>query len=444
MKFHEVLRLTEPCRIAVVGAGGKTTTMLRLAESCSGKVVLTTTTHIGLDQVERVNKVSIIEADEDIMQMDWGNLEKVTCITGPSLDGNRLTSLTAQQLSALCAASKIFEFSVLIEADGARMLPLKAPGINEPVIPDWVDTVIVMAGLSAVGKNLDEKSVFRSEEYAKLSGIKPGEEITPNSMKEILCHETGGLKRIPVGARRILIFNQADAVEQVSEIMRIAIYCKDYYDQVLIGTIGLGKPEPDIIARVENTAGIILAAGGSTRLNGEPKQLLEFQEETLLERAITTANKAGLAPIIVVTGYQASLVKEAIRSLDVEVAENPDWRNGQSTSIKAGLRLLGSRSGAAVFMLVDQPFVPVELINTIVAEHITSMVPIIAPMVDDTRSNPALFDRVTFTELMSLSGEMGGRGIMGHFKHSWIPWLDKRLLLDIDTPEDLEKCIHAA
>jgi molybdenum cofactor cytidylyltransferase len=416
---------------------------MRLAGSCSGKVVFTTTTHIGLDQVEQVNKV-IIEADEDIMQMDWGNLEKITCITGPSLDGNRLTSLTVQQLSALSEASKIFAFSVLIEADGARMLPLKAPGKNEPVIPEWVDTVIVVAGLSAVGRNLDDKSVFRPEEYAKLSGITLDNEITPNSLKEVLCHESGGLKRIPDGARRILILNQADAIEQVSEIMRIAIYCNNHYDQVLIGSIGPGQPEPDIIARVENTAGIILAGGGATRMYGEPKQLLEFQEETLLERAIITAKKAGLAPIIVVTGYQALLVKESIRKLDVEVVDNPDWRNGQSTSIKAGLRQLGSRSEAAVFMLVDQPFVPVELINTIVAEHITNMVPIIAPMVDDTRSNPVLFDRVTFTELMSLSGETGGRGIMGLFKHSWIPWLDKRLLLDIDTPEDLEKCIHAA
>ncbi len=139
MKFHEVLRLKEPCRVAVVGAGGKTSTILRLAESLPGKVVITTTTHIGLDQIKEVGNSIFIEESDELFNFDWLNLEKVSSITGPSLDGDRLTSLSEVQLYALYSASKKYEFSILIEADGARMLSLKAPGANEPVIPGgWI------------------------------------------------------------------------------------------------------------------------------------------------------------------------------------------------------------------------------------------------------------------------------------------------------------------
>ncbi len=65
-------------------------------------------------------------------------------------------------------------------------------------------------------------------------------------------------------------------------------------------------------------------------------------------------------------------------------------------------------------------------------------------MVNDQRSNPVLFDRMTFDELSLMEGDTGGRTIMGHFEHTWLPWLDTRLLMDIDTPEDLERCNLAA
>ncbi len=306
-----------------------------------------------------------------------------------------------------------------------------------------MDTVIVVAGLSNLGKTLDEVHVFRPEKFAKISGIQLGDRISPDSLKYFLCHEDGGLKRIPPGVRRILLLNQADRVESTSEIMRIANYCKEEFNIVLIGSIGLESPEPSINARVENSAGIILAGGGSTRMRGMSKPMLDFMGKSLLERAINTAQSAGLAPIIVVTGYQSDLVTESIRQMDIEVVENLKWENGQSTSIQAGLSQLGDRCGAAVFMLVDQPFVSVELIQKLVDEHQTNLVPIIAPMVDDRRANPVLFDRMTFAELMTLTGDTGGRAVMGHYNHVWVPWLDKRLLLDIDTQADLEACIGA-
>jgi len=225
-------------------------------------------------------------------------------------------------------------------------------------------------------------------------------------------------------------------------IMRIAYSCQDYYDQIIICSFGYPRVTPEIHARVEKTAAIILAAGGSSRIKGLAKPLIEFDGDTLINRAILTAKQSGLSPVIIVTGYQSDQVIKTLSDKNIEIVVNKEWKNGQSTSIKAGLRKLADRRGAAIFMLVDQPFVSVELIERLRNFHMTSLTQIVAPIVEDNRSNPVLFDRTTFTELLGLEGDTGGRAIMGHFSHQWIPWLDKRLLMDIDTQEDLVRCMN--
>jgi molybdenum cofactor cytidylyltransferase len=444
MKLHEIMRLHEPCRIAVVGAGGKTSTIWRLAESFTQNVVITTTTHLGLDQIEKTEQKFFASSTSDLVLIDWGNLPKIVSITGPVIDGHRLDGLSPENINFLYERSIEHHFSILIEADGARMLPLKAPAEHEPVIPEWVDAVIVLAGMSALGKPLSSDTVFRPEVFGKLGRLKEGEVISVEGLERVLCHLNGGLKGILEKAKRILVLNQAEDDKLLPDIMRIANHCKDKYDQVLITALGYQHLEPVVFARVEHIAAIILSAGGSSRMNGKPKPLVEFQGETLIERAVTTATIAGFNPEIVVTGYQSNLVISKLAGMDIEVAENSEWESGQSSSIRAGLRKLGDRCGATIFMLVDQPFVSTELLEKLKNQYMTSMVPIIAPMVDDQRSNPVLFDRMTFDELLLLEGDMGGRAIMGHFEHTWLPWLDTRLLIDIDTPEDLERCFHAA
>lgn len=443
MKLHEVIRLKEPCRVALVGAGGKTSTLWRLADSFDGKVVITTSTHISTDQVERADSNIYIESILDLHHINWAELPRVTSITGPVVDGNRLQGLTVNECEYLFECSRKNEFSVIVEADGARMLPLKAPAAHEPVIPAGIDVVIVVAGLSGLGQPLDERTVFRVEEFGRLSGIAFGQSITADGMAKVLYNPEGGLKDIPGSAQRVLLINQLDALDDKSIAMRIANIGIREYDRVIIGSVGYHHELPVIAARIEPVAGIILAAGGSTRLNRKSKPLLEFEGETLISRTVKTAKMAGLDPVIVVTGYHAKDVAKVLNGLDVEIKLNTEWESGQGSSVRAGLRQLGDRCGAAIFLLTDQPFVTPELIEKLVQEHQTAIIPIIAPLVDGTRANPVLFDRVTFNDLMALQGDTGGRGIMGRFEHSWLPWLDKRLLMDIDTPEDLKRCQNA-
>jgi molybdenum cofactor cytidylyltransferase len=94
--------------------------------------------------------------------------------------------------------------------------------------------------------------------------------------------------------------------------------------------------------------------------------------------------------------------------------------------------------GSAVFLLADQPQTPIELVKALRDQHAQTLDPIVAPLIDDRRGNPVLFDRVTFADLLSLTGDVGGRAVFAKYPIAYVPWHDANLLLDVDTPEDYQ------
>ena len=102
---------------------------------------------------------------------------------------------------------------LLVEADGARQKPLKAPAENEPPIPAFVAMVVVVAGMSGLGKPLSAEEVHRPEIFSSLSGLKIGETISGEALVRVLAHRQGGLKNIPRRARHSVLLNQADTPE---------------------------------------------------------------------------------------------------------------------------------------------------------------------------------------------------------------------------------------
>jgi molybdenum cofactor cytidylyltransferase len=153
--------------------------------------------------------------------------------------------------------------------------------------------------------------------------------------------------------------------------------------------------------------------------------------------------EAGLSPVLVVAGAYAAQVQAAIEDLPVTLVYNPDWESGQSASLAAGLRVLPPATGAALFLLVDQPHVPATLARSLAALHAETLAPIVAPLVDGKRGNPVLFDRQTFSDLMDLHGDIGGRALFARYPVNWLPWHDASLLLDIDRPEDYERFMES-
>jgi len=288
-----------------------------------------------------------------------------------------------------------------------------------------------------LGLPFTEETVHRMDEFAALSGISPGEKITPQVEARVLTHQNGGLKNIPKNAQKVLLLNQADTNEVKAAALQVANLTVSIFDRVIIASMKR-HTSPHIHARYEPVAGILLAAGGSTRL-GEPKQLLEKDGIPLVRQMAITGLASGLNPLIVVTGANQDGIRQALSGLPVQFATNPDWKSGQGTSVAAGVSALPSRSGGAVFLLSDQPFVTEPLIRTLLHEVATTRTTVVAPLTDGKRANPVYFDRITFPELETLTGDTGGRILFSKYRPHYFDWHDTRILLDLDTPEDVMK-----
>lgn len=439
MDLIKALRLADPASrqpvISLAGSGGKTSLLFALAQELSQRspVLVSASTHLGSWQTSQANYHLTAE---EINDLDFLPNQGIILVTG-TLDGERTRPLRPEVLQALYEIAKNKNLPLLIEADGSRQKPVKAPADHEPAIPSFSTKVIVCAGLSALGAPLTEAHVHRPEQFAHLSGSTLGHPIAPEALARVLLHPQGGLKNIPVHAEKIVFLNQADNGDQSARGGSLAKKLLPAFDTILVGSI-----HHKSLVRLEPTAGILLAAGSSTRY-GKPKQLLDWKGKPFVRHVAETALQAGLWPVVVVTGHSAPQVESCLSGLPVQMVHNPQFKEGQSTSIRAGVSSLPAQTGASFFLLADQPHIPVGILHALMETHAKSMDPIIAPMVrEEFRANPVLFDRTTFPSLLALKGDIGGRAIFSQYKMQYLPWQDESLLLDIDTPEEYRQFLQ--
>ncbi|MDY6872630.1 MAG: selenium cofactor biosynthesis protein YqeC [Chloroflexota bacterium] len=427
--------------IAVTGAGGKSGLMYALAKALDQPVVLTTTTHLGAWQTQLAERHLINNSDENFLKQ-IPNQFKSLLLTGPVAEDDRLTALpdaVLREVSVLCREQG---WTLLIEADGARQRPLKAPADYEPVAPEWVDEVIVLAGLSALGKPLTAETVHRPERFSALTGVPAGGVITVEAVAELLSSPQGGLQGLPEGARRWLFLNQADTARGQALGQRLAMRLREVYSNILIGSLHEPGQAGPIFSRIMPITGVILAAGGSRRL-GRPKQLLTWRGRPFIRQVCLNALAGGLTPLIVVTGAESGGIRAAVEDLPVEFVHNPDWEAGQSTSLHSGLGAVPDEARGAMFLLSDQPQAGPVLISDLVARFYEQGAPITAPQVGGRRGNPVLFARETFGALSQVRGDSGGRAVFSQFDVDWLPWVDERVTLDVDDEGDYERMMDA-
>lgn len=156
---------------------------------------------------------------------------------------------------------------------------------------------------------------------------------------------------------------------------------------------------------------IILAAGESRRM-GKPKQLMPLGKTTILERTVENFLNSKVYDVIVVVGYRAEEVISLIANRPVAVVVNSAYRDGMSTSIVAGLSLIGDKTQGVMLALADQPFVDSQTINRLIEVFGAHNKGIAIPVYQGQRGHPVIFTIRYKEELLALKGDIGGRQII--------------------------------
>lgn len=439
MKLIEALRVDSKTRLSFVGSGGKTSSLIRLGYEWPNICIAAATTHIGKNQIQYFINHQIL--DNNITGTGY-RLSESTLFTGKDVVENRLNGIDPQFWNELNRIAEENDVPVFIEADGSKMKPLKAPAAHEPPVPEWVNHVVVSVGISILGKPLDESYVHRAELFSSLTGLEMGKPVNWQAIMKMLTHPQGGLKNIPRHARKSVLLNQVDCLTDKTGLPTFCHQVLSHYDSVIIASLNdpdakdeETKIDNEVVQVEERIAGIIVAAGNSSRM-GQPKAFLHWKGEPFVRACALQAISAGLDPVIIIAGQEFEKIQDTVQDLPVQVIQNVDWNEGQSSSIRAAIKALPKRVGGAIFQLVDQPHIPVTLLRKLKYEHSTSLSPIVLPEANGRRANPVLFDRRTFNSLLAIQGDVGGRVIFSQYPIKTIRWFDESILIDVDTPDD--------
>jgi molybdenum cofactor cytidylyltransferase len=207
--------------VAFTGGGGKTSLLLELSRQLSrrgDRVLITTTTKLGLDQTE---------GSDVFWSIDWFEIEAALDRGRPVFvlsdgDEHKVVGYDPDTVGELYAESSAG--FVLVEADGSRRRPLKAPAEYEPVVPEAASVVVVVMGVDAIGRTIFEAS-HRPARAAELTGLAETDVITPAVAASVLTHPGGGLKGIPSSARVVVAITKvtegaAQAAAEVEALVR--------------------------------------------------------------------------------------------------------------------------------------------------------------------------------------------------------------------------------
>jgi probable selenium-dependent hydroxylase accessory protein YqeC len=177
--------------VALVGAGGKKTSLYRIAREHPGRVAISTTVHIP-------------PFDCDIVE---AAAPRVVAFAGPVDKTNRHAGLAPERIESLYAGGQ-FDLC-LIKADGARSRLIKAPAAHEPVLPAGLDALLVYASIRAVGRRLDGDVAHRPDRVAELLGIQPGATLSAVHVGQLLARAYGSI-RANAHHRSIAVINMVD------------------------------------------------------------------------------------------------------------------------------------------------------------------------------------------------------------------------------------------
>jgi molybdenum cofactor cytidylyltransferase len=466
MLLSYALRIHSGDVVTFTGAGGKTTLMFRLAEELRAAgltVITTTTTRVSAEQtrlaparlaLDTAMAPDVLAARVGMAIAAYGH---VFLYSPSTVEPGKVAGISPQVVDTL-AARRAADV-IIVEGDGARRLPFKAPAEHEPVVPAATTILAPVVGLDVLGAPLDVDHVHRPERIAGLTGAAPDDSVTPALIAAVLAHPQGGIKGLPPVARLVPVLNKTDdppRLDAAHEIARLLLAAGEI-DGVIIARAqgGATLPAPPDSTLFEDgqpaleawtrTGAVVLAAGGASRY-GALKQLLPWRDARPLVAHVAAQALAcpDVSRVVVTVGADAEQVRHALAGYAVEAVDVPDWAEGQSRSVRAGLAALltgnahAGEPGAVLFLLADQPGISPGLLSALITKHRQTLAPVVAPRYHGRRGNPVLFDAGTFPEFDALQGDIGARPILQAHRDAiaWVDWPTPEVVEDIDTPEN--------
>jgi probable selenium-dependent hydroxylase accessory protein YqeC len=240
--------------ISLVGAGGKTTLMFRIAKelALSGKKVVTTTTTKILEPATGETSSLFIDSDEEKIK-DFVGRHLVPyhplTIALERLGSGKLKGVSPDLVDELWGSYDID--AIIIEADGAAGRPVKAPREWEPVIPSSTTLVVAILGVDGMEMELNEENVFQPERVSKITGIPIGERLTDEAMAILMTHPEGIFKGTPSSSRVIAFLNKVDIPNGVVKAKSIGqkIFEKKHrqIERIVLGQLKNEPPVAEVI-----------------------------------------------------------------------------------------------------------------------------------------------------------------------------------------------------
>jgi molybdenum cofactor cytidylyltransferase len=190
----------------------------------------------------------------------------------------------------------------------------------------------------------------------------------------------------------------------------------------------------------------IILAGGESRRMGMPKALLEFRGHTFLENFLEVTRHPRVGLQRVVLGAYADKILARVELSREIVVINTDWRNGQLSSLQAGLRSLPARTEGAIVCPVDHPLVSAALVASLITAFDSSGGLITLPVYKGTRGHPVIFSAALYPELLAADMEIGARAVVRAHRDATIEVLtgEEGAVLNLNDPEVLRKALSGS
>jgi molybdenum cofactor cytidylyltransferase len=236
----------------------------------------------------------------------------------------------------------------------------------------------------------------------------------------------------------------ADLPTGPSEIMGMGVggLLTDISSRPLPRALATPDAAPPTAPRAPRIAALVLAAGQSRRMGTLNKLLIEIDGVPMVRRVVEMLRQSKAEPIVVVTGHERERVAAALQGLSVTLVHNPDYAQGLSTSLKAGIGALGTGVDGAVVCLGDMPRVSAAEVDRLIgAFNPVEGRGIVVPTLDGKRGNPVLWSRQFFAEMTQVAGDVGARHLIGAYPEIVVEveMASDGVLTDIDTPQALAK-----